>query len=111
MNPKKLGGMANHRQEPWEVPLPRYIEELYLKRFKKTRPDSVRPIEQITDQDTIPRPAGESVMKEFRPLNLETIRLERGRDLLTLRALTVVGQHVMDVRLVTLTRVNEAGDG
>jgi len=28
MNPKKLGGLANHRQEPWKVPLPRYIEEL-----------------------------------------------------------------------------------
>jgi len=46
MNPKKLGGMANHRQEPWKVPLPQYIEELYLKRFKKQRPDHVRSIEQ-----------------------------------------------------------------
>ena len=47
INPKKLGGMANHRQEPWKVPLPQYIEELYLKRFKKERPDNVRSIEQI----------------------------------------------------------------
>ena len=47
MNPKKLGGMANHRQEPWKVPLPQYVEELYLKRFKKERPDDVRSIEQI----------------------------------------------------------------
>ena len=47
MNPKKLGGMANHRQEPWKVPLPQYIEELYLKRFKKERPDNVRSIEQM----------------------------------------------------------------
>ena len=47
MNPKKLGGMANHKQEPWKRPLPQYIEELYSKRFKKERPDSVRPIEQI----------------------------------------------------------------
>ena len=47
MNPKKLGGMANHRQEPWKLPLPQYIEQLYFKRFKKERPDSVRPIEQI----------------------------------------------------------------
>ena len=47
MNPKKLGGMANHRQEPWKVPLPQYIEELYLRRFKKERPDNVRSIEQI----------------------------------------------------------------
>jgi hypothetical protein len=47
MDPKKLGGMANHKQEPWKVPLPQYIEELYVKRFKKERPDSVRSIEQI----------------------------------------------------------------
>jgi hypothetical protein len=47
MNPRKLGGMANHRQEPWKVPLPQYIEQLYLKRFKKQRPDSIRSIEQI----------------------------------------------------------------
>jgi hypothetical protein len=47
MNPKKLGGMANHKQEPWKLPLPQYIEELYFKRFKKERPDSVRSIEQM----------------------------------------------------------------
>ena len=47
MNPKKLGGLANHKQEPWKVPLPQYIEELYLKRFKKARLDNVRSIEQI----------------------------------------------------------------
>jgi hypothetical protein len=47
MNPKKLGGIANHQQEPWKVPLPQYIEELYLKHFKKGRPDNVRSIEQM----------------------------------------------------------------
>ena len=26
---KKLGGMANHDQEPWKIPLPEYIEHLY----------------------------------------------------------------------------------
>ncbi len=57
----------------------------------------------ITGQDTIPRPAGESTMKEFRPLNLGTMHLERGRGLLTLRAPTVTGKQVMDVRLITLT--------
>ncbi len=47
MNPKKLGGMANHQQEPWKVPLPQYIEESYLKHFRKERPDNVRSIEQM----------------------------------------------------------------
>lgn len=56
-----------------------------------------------TNQDTLPRPAGESQMKEFRPLNLGTIRLGRGRGLLTLRALDIPGQGVMDVRQINLT--------
>lgn len=47
MNPKKLGGKANHKQEPWKAPLPEFIEELYFKRFGKTQPDSVRSIEQM----------------------------------------------------------------
>jgi hypothetical protein len=45
----------------------------------------------------------ESQMKEFRPLRLGVIRLERGRGLLTLRALEIPGESVMDVRRVNLT--------
>jgi hypothetical protein len=56
----------------------------------------------ITGQDRVPR-QGESIMKEFRPLELGTMHLDQGRSLLTLRALTVAGKQVMDVRLVTLT--------
>ena len=47
MNPRNLGGMANHRQEPWKLTLPQYIEGLYLKHFKKERPDNVRSSEQV----------------------------------------------------------------
>ena len=47
MNPKKFGKLANHRQEPWKAPLPVFIEDLYFKRFGKTRPDNIRSIEQI----------------------------------------------------------------
>lgn len=39
MNPKTLGKIANHRQEPWKAPLPQFIEELYLRRFGRTRPE------------------------------------------------------------------------
>jgi hypothetical protein len=46
LNPRKFGGLANHRQEPWKVPLPRYIEHLYLKRFGRERPQVVTPAEQ-----------------------------------------------------------------
>jgi arylsulfatase A-like enzyme len=56
-----------------------------------------------TNQDTLPRPPAESPMKEFRPLDLGTIRLEPGQGELTLRALEIPGHSVMDVRRVTLT--------
>ncbi len=45
MNPAKLGKLDNHRQEPWKLPLPRFIEELYLERFGRTAPDAVMSIE------------------------------------------------------------------
>ena len=45
MNPKKLGKKANHHQEPWKAPLPRFIEQLYL----KFRGDEVRILSQNTD--------------------------------------------------------------
>jgi hypothetical protein len=47
LNPKKFGGMSNHRQEPWKIPLPEFIEEIYFKRFGKTQPDNVRSIETV----------------------------------------------------------------
>lgn len=45
-NPRKLGKLDNHRQEPWKLPLPRFIETLYFKRFGKERPDVVRSVEE-----------------------------------------------------------------
>ena len=39
MNPKKLGKIDNHKQEPWKISLPQFIEELYSKRFKRDRPE------------------------------------------------------------------------
>ncbi len=44
MNPKKIGGLANHKQEPWKAPLPVFIEELYFKRYKKEQPNIVHPL-------------------------------------------------------------------
>ena len=41
MNPAKLGKLDNHKQEPWKLPLPQFIEELYFKRRGKTAPDAV----------------------------------------------------------------------
>jgi hypothetical protein len=55
--------------------------------------------------DRVPR-VGESYMKDWKPLRLGTVTLERGRGPLTLRALEVPGKHVIDVRSVMLTLVD-----
>ena len=36
LNPQTLGGLANHKQEPWKQPLPDFIRSWYEKRFGKT---------------------------------------------------------------------------
>ena len=41
LNPKKCGGLANHRQEPWKLPLPEFLAECYVKRFHRERPAKV----------------------------------------------------------------------
>ena len=49
-NPRKLGKLDNHKQEPWKLPLPQFIEELYEERFGKTAPDNVLSIEERFEQ-------------------------------------------------------------
>ncbi len=46
LNPKKFGKLANHKQEPWKMPLPLFIEHLYWKRFRRERPVVVMSIEE-----------------------------------------------------------------
>jgi hypothetical protein len=46
MNPKKLGKVDNHRQEPWKAPLPEFIQHLYRERFGRDTPLDVRPLEE-----------------------------------------------------------------
>ena len=33
LNPKKIGGLANHKQEQWKQPLSEFIRSLYEERF------------------------------------------------------------------------------
>jgi hypothetical protein len=56
-----------------------------------------------TNQDTLPRPHGESQMKEFRPLMLGEVELSAGRGDLILQAVEIPGGSVMDLRRLTLT--------
>jgi hypothetical protein len=53
--------------------------------------------------DRVPRT--ESYTKDFRPMKLGIIRLEKGRGLLTLRATEIPGSQVMEFRLLVLKRV------
>ena len=57
MNPKKLGGLDNHRQELWKQPLPDFIASLYAKRFGKDAPDIVRSIEDAVAMMLAKKPA------------------------------------------------------
>jgi arylsulfatase A-like enzyme len=54
------------------------------------------------EHDRVPR-VGESLVKDFKPLKLGTVQLERGRGTLELRAIEKPGKRVIDVRAVTLT--------
>ena len=47
LNPKSFGGLANHRQEPWKLPLPSFIEEIYRKRFGTDRPAEIVSLEEL----------------------------------------------------------------
>ena len=53
MNPAKLGKIDNHKQEPWKLPLPQFIEELYSKRFGKTSPEAVLSIEERCRREAV----------------------------------------------------------
>ncbi len=58
LNPKKFGSLGTTKQQPWKRPLPEFIEEIYLKHFKKRSPDNVRSIEQMVKDK--PRQRAES---------------------------------------------------
>ena len=54
------------------------------------------------ENDRVPR-RSESYVKDFKPLRLGTLVLNRARGSLTLRALSIAGRQVADVRMVALT--------
>ena len=68
MNPRKLGKINNHDQEPWKTPLPRFIEELYRERFGKPRPELVLSIEQRAHLMNAKRVARKAARRKARAL-------------------------------------------
>jgi len=53
---------------------------------------------------------GESYVKDFMPMRLGTMSLEKGRGQLTLRATSIPGSQVMDFRLIMLTKREDHSD-
>jgi hypothetical protein len=41
LNPQKLGKLVPNRGERWKLPLPRFIEAIYCKRFQRAKPQRV----------------------------------------------------------------------
>ena len=58
MNPKKLGGLANHKQGPWNAPLPIFIEHLYEKWLASTSPEKVMSIEELERHGALKKGSG-----------------------------------------------------
>jgi len=67
LNPKKFGSLSNTKQQPWKLPLPEFIEEIYFKRFKKRVPDNVKSIEQMVKD--------KARKKAEKKAGIETLRL------------------------------------
>jgi hypothetical protein len=59
----------------------------------------------LTGMENDRDPRTESYVKEFKPLNLGTIHLEKGKGVLELKALDIPGSQVMDFRLLMLKRI------
>ncbi|MCS2447953.1 hypothetical protein ACMSDT_18365 [Bacteroides thetaiotaomicron] len=79
LNPDKLGKIDNHRQEPWKAPLPEFIEDLFYKRFKKERPDVVKPLKQILKEQEI-KDKAKKKEKEIRRKEREQEQINNGTD-------------------------------
>jgi len=63
LNPKKFGKLANHKQEPWKMPLPQYIEHLYQKRFGKILSGKIKPVE-VVDAERRKRKAEKKTLRK-----------------------------------------------
>jgi hypothetical protein len=73
MNPRKLGKLDNHRQEPWKAPLPIFIETIYFKRFGKERPDNIRSFVEMA--------TAEEAKKRAKRLKKEAMKAAKGSSL------------------------------
>lgn len=66
MDPRSLGKIDNHRQEPWKAPLPLFIEELYRERFGRERPATVLRLEEVRRKTSAAKAARKAARRQQR---------------------------------------------
>ena len=87
MNPHRLADSESARQEPTQTPLTQRIESLYLRRFKKPRPDSIVPLRQLLHEARV-RERDEARERRRRKRQAELDHAEAARvSMLTIRRL------------------------
>ncbi len=64
MNPKRFASQTSHKDEPWKLPLPEFIESLYEKRFGRSRPEVVQSIETMAAEHVAKRTARKAALAQ-----------------------------------------------
>jgi hypothetical protein len=64
LNPAKLGKIYNHKQEPWKLPRPQSIEQLYFERFSKATTENVVSIEERCQLEAAKREVRRAAKRE-----------------------------------------------
>lgn len=80
MNPKRFANMANTENKPWKLPLPQYIESLYIERFEKESPDAILTIEEMAAEHMAKREAKKAAKKAEERSEQTSMKLETQRD-------------------------------
>ncbi len=57
LSPKNFPKYANTKDQPWKLPLPEFIESLYVKQFKREFPEQVMTLEQMAAEHVARREA------------------------------------------------------
>ena len=79
INHHKLGKKNKQQQKQWKATLPEFIEEIFYKRFKKERPDVVKPLKQILKEQEI-KTKTKKKEKEIRRKEREQEQINNGTD-------------------------------
>jgi hypothetical protein len=79
MNPRKLGKLDNHDQEPWKARLPQFIERLYFKNFGRERPEITTSIEERAAEQRAKKAACKEAKLQAEPTKTDTRSQGGGR--------------------------------